>query len=295
MSSSSPEFKKGLGISIWIHTVLIFGGLIYSFFLWLFEDEPDPHVFEMVSIATNSNSQDMYQGSPMQQPTPPEPTVVPEPIKPEPKPEPKVEPPKPKPPEPKVVEKPKPKLETPKPTPKPEPVKKPEPKPEPVKPKPEPVKKVSYEDYLKQHKIEQQKPVPKPQPIPQPIQKTTVPTINTGDISANLRELANSNNQTTQAGSPYVSANELSRYHAYVNSILQSMWRAPEGQRFAGLKTLVRFRVESDGRISSYMIHTSSGDPDFDAVALSIFKRLTRLNAPPKGKPQDLVQPFKSR
>lgn len=288
MAEQSEEIKKGAQIAIWLHFLLIVGGLLYVFFDWILEDEPDPHVFKMVSIADIPSPSNQALESPenIQEPKvqKQEASVEQAP--------PSLE---------KVKHKTVPKQEVKKMEPAPVIPDNKVPKKEMIKqeiaPKPIPQKKMSYEDYLKQNPIKHKAITPPRESRAEPIaqQRIEAPTIKTSDMIQELNRLANqpSSNQNDRVAN--VSANEMQRYLSYVNRIIEMRWRGSMTSLPSGLKAVVSFRVEADGRISFVRLLQSSGDNTFDNTALTVLKKLNRVNRPPDGRAHLLNQPFESR
>jgi TonB family protein len=297
MKTQSPEFQKGLQIAIWIHSIVFFVGIFYAFFQWIFEEETEPHVFNMVSISVSDENQINREAlkSPVEKPSFQKPVQE--------KQNPLNTPPKPK-PKPVVKPKPKPVVE---PQPKPKPVVKSKPKPAAIpklqpKPKvkktPKPTQpKMSYAEYLKNNPIKPSKPIP-PKASPSPTSyasanlPTRIPTIDSGDYKI---EIPQSNRPVSSAVKPSVS--ELNQFSSYVSRIIDARWRSNASKNVQkGWLSIVSFRIESDGRITFVRLHRSSGNASFDNKTLATVRNIGAFRQkPPGGRAQNFKQAFESK
>ena len=222
------------------HVIFAFCLVIYSF-VPSCEDEPEiVHVFEMAS-------------------SPPPPTVAkPTPPKPAPKqvvqkPVPKPTPPKPKP----VVHKTTPKT-SPKPLPKP----------------PQP-KKISFDQFRKQHDLPAPKPVTQP-PAPKPVKVK---------INPNDFKLAPIVVNTPASSTSTVSPTLINQYLAGVKSRLEQVWQRLLAQTDLGTGGVAHlgFRIGSDGSLQSVSITRSSGNRSLDDLVLRVARSVGNVGRPPGG------------
>jgi len=236
--------NKAFKVAVLGHIVLALSLMIYSF-IPSCEDEPEiVHVFEMAS------------------PPPPQTVAKPTPPKPTPKPVVRQPAPKPTPPKPKpVVPKPKPKP-TPKPTPKPV-VKTPQPK------------KISFDQFRKQHVVPAPKPVSK-QPPPQPARIK----INPDDF-----KLAPIVVHTPSTSNSTVSPTVINQYLAGVKSRLEQVWQQLLAQTdlTSGGMAHLGFRIGSDGSLQSVSITRSSGNRSLDDLVLRVAHSVGNVGRPPGG------------
>lgn len=173
-------------------------------------------------------------------------------------------------------------MSEPEPTPAPEP--EPAPTPEPPKPEPKPVPKPVA------------KPIPKPEPKPKPKPKPTYtrpedikigkrvnnpapqPTISPSEITRALKDVVD----TSRVGNP----SEIAAYDALIQQTFYNAWTQPAAA--AARPTEVTISITSTGRIKSWRLSLSSGDPAYDATVEAAVKRVTALpRTPPSGYPLD--------
>jgi len=236
--------NKAFKVAVIGHIVLALCLMVYSF-IPSCEDEPEiVHVFEMASSPPPQT---------IAKPTPPKPTPKPVVRQPAPKPT----PPKPKP----VVPKPKPKP-TPKPTPKPV-VKTP------------PPKKISFDQFRKQHDLPAPKPVSK-QPAPPPVRIK---------INPNDFKLAPIVVNTPSTSSSTVSPTLINQYLAGVKSRLEQAWQQLLAQTdlTSGGMAHLGFRIGSDGSLQSISITRSSGNRSLDDLVLRVARSVGNVGRPPGG------------
>ena len=215
--------------------------MIYSF-LPSCEKEPEVvHVFEMASSSPPPARQ--------VRPTPPKPTPKPVVQKPAPKPT----PPKPKP----VIKKPTPK-----------------PKPKPVVTPPTP-KKISFDQFRKQHDL----PTPKPT-VKQPPAKPVKIKINPNDF-----KLAPITVSTPSSTTSTVSPTLINQYLAGVKSRLEQIWQRLLAQTdlSSGGMAHLGFRIGSDGSLIQPRITKSSGNSALDALVLRVAQSAGNVGRPPGG------------
>ena len=246
--------KKGLRIfrtALVCHLLFALGLFLYGF-IPSCEEEPEVvHVFELASSTPPP--------PPLLKPAPPKPTPKPVIQKPKPTPKPK---PVPKP----VVQKP-----TPKPTPKPAP--------KPVVKevaKPSPPKKISFDQFRKQHDVPAPKPV-KRQPAPQPVKIK----INPNDFK--LAPIVV--NAPTTTTSSTISPSLINQYLAGVKSRLEEIWQRLLAQTDLGTGGVAHlgFRIGSDGSLQSVSITRSSGNRSLDNLVLRVARTVGNVGRPPGG------------
>ena len=199
------------------------------------------HVFEMASSSP-----------------PPAPQVRPTPPKPTPKPVVQKPAPKPTPPKPKAVIK--------KPTPKP--------KQKPVVTPPQP-KKISFDQFRKQHDL----PTPKPT-VKQPPAKPVKIKINPNDF-----KLAPITLSTPSSTTSTVSPTLINQYLAGVKSRLEQIWQVLLAQTdlSSGGMAHLGFRIGSDGSLVQPRITKTSGNSALDALVLRVAQSAGNVGRPPGG------------
>jgi len=238
--------KKGLRIfrtALVCHLLFALGLFLYGF-IPSCEEEPEVvHVFELASSAP-----------PLSRPAPPKPT-----------PKPVIQKPKPTPPKPKPVPKPVVQKPTPKPAPKPV-----------VKEvaKPSPPKKISFDQFRKQHNVPAPKPV-KRQPAPQPVKIK----INPNDFK--LAPIVVNTPTTTSTISPSL----VNQYLAGVKSRLEEVWQLLLAQTDLGTGGVAHlsFRIGSDGSLQSVSVTRSSGNRSLENLVLRVARTVGNVGRPPGG------------
>jgi len=233
--------SKAFNYALIGHGLLALFLMIYSF-LPSCEKEPEVvHVFELASSSPPP--------APQVRPTPPKPTPKPVVQKPAPKPT----PPKPKP----VVKKPTPK-----------------PKPKPVVIPPQP-KKISFDQFRKQHDL----PTPKPT-VKQPPAKPVKIKINPNDF-----KLAPITVSTPSSTTSTVSPTLINQYLAGVKSRLEQIWQRLLAQTdlSSGGMAHLGFRIGSDGSLIQPRITKSSGNSALDALVLRVAQSAGNVGRPPGG------------
>ena len=210
------------------------------------EEEPEVvHIFELASPPPPPSAQ-IRPSPPKQTPKP----VVQKPL------------PKPTPPKPKPVVK--------KPTPKP----KPKPTPKPVVAQPPP-KKISFDQFRKQHDLPTPKPTVK-QPTPQPVKIK----INPNDFKLSPITV-NTPSTSTSTVSPII----INQYLAGVKSRLEQVWQHLLAQTdlTSGGVAHLGFRIGSDGSLIQPRISRSSGNSVLDALVLRVANSAGNVGRPPGG------------
>ena len=178
-------------------------------------------------------------------------------------------------------------MSEPEPTPTPEP--KPAPTPEPPKPEPKPVPKPVAKPIPKP----EPKPAPKPEPKKsdwKPVDPSQIkigkkvsnpapkPAISPSDIKSALKDVVDSSN----VGNP----SEVAAYDALIQKTFYDAWTQPAVA--AARPAEVTISITSTGRIKSWRLSLSSGDPAYDATVEAAVKRVTMLpRTPPSGYPLD--------
>lgn len=159
----------------------------------------------------------------------------------------------------------------PEPAPIPEPIKK---KPEPIKKKPEPIKK-KVEPKQRLARPEDIKIGPKIKPTPK------APTVSSKDIKQALSGIST---PAATAGNP----DEIAAYDAHIYSVFYNAWSQPgtPAIRPAG----VTISIQSNGRILTRRLSTSSGDAQFDATVMAAVRSISIFpRKPPSGYPLDNI------
>ena len=250
------ETKQSLVLSFIIHGgFIVFAVLFLILEVWL--DRPEPVVFELVSPAAASPAiQD--QPSETVEETPIDPLEIPDapPIQ----------------EAPDIPDLPKPVVEPPPPKPKPKP------------PEPEPIKKMSINDFRKDHKV----PDRVQQVQPQKRKPVTAPKI-TSNVRKRLEQQVAETRIIGAEIGQVDSADEIMRYLAELRRRAHNYFR-PSGSK---LKAEVHFRVSSTGAILSPRIASSSGVPAFDESALRAMQ-LVRSPGPPPGNQEEFSFVFRS-
>jgi protein TonB len=227
-----------------IFRLALLGHIAFAFFLFVYsfipscEEKPEVvHVFELASS-----------------PPPPASQVRPTPPKPTPKP---------------VVQKPIPKPTPPKPKPV---VKKTTPKPVITQPQP---KKISFDQFRKQHDL----PTPKPT-VKQPPTKPVNIKINPNDF-----KLAPITVSTPSSTTSTVSPTLINQYLAGVKSRLEQIWQRLLAQTdlSSGGMAHLGFRIGSDGSLIQPRITKSSGNSALDALVLRVAQSAGNVGRPPGG------------
>lgn len=239
------ETKQSLVLSFFIH-----GGFVLFAILFLLVEkwlsQPEPVIFELVSPAAAPAVAERPRDPVDDTPLKPIDVAKPEPIKPIPE---------------------VPDLPLPEP-PKPEP--KPQPKPE---PKPEPVKKLSYEEWVKNRKL--------PERVQRVQQQRTKPVI-TPEIETNVRDRLERQLSPIQIQGADIgqieSSDELQRYLADLRRRIQGAFQ-PSG---SNLQAEAHFTVTAQGRLTAATISRSSGNPAFDQSVLRTLQ-VARAPGPPPG------------
>jgi len=229
------------------HVLFALGLLIYGF-VPSCEDKPENiHVFELASAPPLN--------PPTTKPTPPKP--VPKPVVQKPTPKPPISKPKPKP----VAQKP-----TSKPTPKPTP----KPAVRPTQPK-----KISFDQFRKQHDIPAPTPASK-QPASQPVKIK----INPNDFKL-APIVVNTPSTSTSTVPPTV----INQYLARVKSNLEQTWQKLLAQTDLGSGGVAHlsFRIGSDGSLQGVSINRSSGNRSLDELVLRVARTVGNVGRPPGG------------
>ncbi len=159
----------------------------------------------------------------------------------------------------------------------PVPVKIPDPIPTPTKPTVEPVKKVQPP------KVEPKKPKwepvdPSQIKIGKKVPVTPVkPVISQSDIRKELSDIVK---PSATPGNP----NEISAYDAHIHSAFYKAWAQPAVAAARSAK--VTIAITATGRIKTWRLSQSSGDPEYDATVESAVRKISILpKKPPAGYP----------
>jgi TonB family protein len=130
---------------------------------------------------------------------------------------------------------------------------------------------------------------PKSQPKKRPISdKQSAPDQNeTGTLNASsdLAEKDNGRNWTGSGATGAAQASDFTSYGRMMHDRFYSDWVQPKTSVAAGAKmsTLVRIRIERDGRISKFTIVRPSGNVVVDESVAEIAKRVTQIEPLPNG------------
>lgn len=269
MQANSPS---AFLLSFTLHGLVVALILVFAYVLNQPEKE-SPKVFELVAGAGNNyaateapppSAANTIKFAPPKAPAPeirpePIPEIVPEKVV---APTPKLIPPK------KVIVKPKPK-----------------PKPKKVTPKPKPRKMTKAEfDRLNANK---RRPAPK-QSQPKQIKVRTIDANSFANVSSKTLTGAGGKALTREEG------RLLDSYIALLKQRLRSAHQKPQGLSDL-LKAMVRFRIGSDGVLSSVKIVKSSGSDEFDQSVLRAFAKVRTIGRPPHGKSDVWTLTFRMR
>jgi TonB family protein len=165
----------------------------------------------------------------------------------------------------------------PKPSPTPSPTRKSSAKPS-ASPSPKPTAKKSIEP----------KAAPKSSPKATPEKKPTA--------SASKKESSASSNQSSEkkegadkgSGSSTTEPSELTWYGTMLHDRFRKAWEQPKSIVATGVKmsTIVRIRIEKDGRVSKFAIVKPSGNVVVDESVTAIAQRVTQVDPLPEGLTQ---------
>jgi len=184
--------------------------------------------------------------------------------------------------------KPTPKREQPKPQPK-----KPTPKPEPKKTEPKPPEKieskpVSYDDFLKEHKLPEPKPV---EPSPKPVQPAPTPPQQDSN-----QELRKELEQIIQGfGGTDTSSDQMQEFNRYIGQLraqLNRLWLQPDNLPPGKWSALIEFTVQRNGKVVRVHFKQKSGNLDFDQSLIRAMNAFVTTTPPPGGKAQVFTIPF---
>ena len=171
-------------------------------------------------------------------------------------------------------------IQMPSPTPTPTAVPKPSPTPKPsVKPAPSPSPKATPK------KSAEPKTTPKPSSKETPEKKPTA--------SVPKKESSTSSNQSSEkkesadkgSGATTTQASELAWYGTMLHDRFHKAWEQPKSIVATGAKmsTIVRIRIEKDGRVSKFAIVKPSGNVVVDESVAAIAQRVTHVDPLPEG------------
>jgi TonB family protein len=180
-------------------------------------------------------------------------------------------------------------IQMPSPTPTPTAVPKPSPTPSPTpkssaKPSPSPTPK----------------PTPKknaePKATPKPASKSTQEKKPAATASASKKESSSSTNQSSEkkpgadkgSSSTTAQPSELAWYGTMLHDRFHKAWDQPKSIVAAGVKmsTLVKIRIEKDGKVSKFTIVKPSGNVVVDESVSAIAQRVTQVDPLPEGLTQ---------
>jgi TonB family protein len=148
--------------------------------------------------------------------------------------------------------------------------------------------------------IEEPTPTPKPRATPRPTPRPTAkPTPKKAIAKASPKPAAKKvvakkesdhpkaaepgSDEPTGAGSQGAAASEFNWYGNMLHDRFHGGWVQPMSASSAGAKmsTLVRLRIEKDGRVSSFDIVRSSGNVVVDESVRAVAQKVTRVDPPP--------------
>lgn len=180
-------------------------------------------------------------------------------------------------------------MPSPTPTPTPTAVPKPSPTPSPTpkssaKPSPSPTPKATPK-----------KSVP-PKPTPKPSSKETPDKKPAATATASKKESSTSSNESSEkkqgadkgSGSTTAQPSELAWYGTMLHDRFHKAWDQPKSIVAAGVKmsTIVKIRIEKDGRVSKFAIVKPSGNVVVDESVAAVAQRVTHVDPLPEGLTQ---------
>ena len=123
-------------------------------------------------------------------------------------------------------------------------------------------------------------PTAKPKPSASPLPSDALPAADRGDSSGN-----NTTAGAGRTGSGSGRASPFSAYASMLHDRLFSQWVQPTSLIPPGarMSTLVKLRIEKDGRVSGFTIIRSSGNVVVDESVAAVAKRVTRVDPLPAG------------
>jgi colicin import membrane protein len=147
-----------------------------------------------------------------------------------------------------------------------------------------PIKRLDYEEFLK----ENAKPKPKPKPKLNPSAKAKQ-----NEIKPLPKFQVQPDQPISTNPSQPIDVSVLQEYGQYVYKKISAQWNKPGVNAGKNLSVKVRFVVLSTGRIESVKIVQSSGNIAFDNSILTVFKTIAQFKPSPSGKKETFTMNFK--
>jgi protein TonB len=139
---------------------------------------------------------------------------------------------------------------------------------------------------------------PKPEPPPPPPPEPEAPQ----PVEANVpppppAEAAPQAVQLPEFGNPFAGAGgkgkKFSGYIDLVTSEIQRLYKQPSDlPESLSLSVVFQLEVDEEGKLLSYQLVNSSGNPKFDQSALQAISELKKLRPPPSGMSKEIVVKF---
>jgi colicin import membrane protein len=145
-----------------------------------------------------------------------------------------------------------------------------------------PIKRLDYEEFLK----ENAKPKPKPKLNPSAKAKQN-------EIKPLPKFQVQPDQPISANPSQPIDVSVLQEYGQYVYKKISTQWNKPGVNAGKNLSVKVRFVVLSTGRIESVKIVQSSGNIAFDNSILTVFKTIAQFKPSPSGKKETFTMNFK--
>jgi TonB family protein len=147
-----------------------------------------------------------------------------------------------------------------------------------------PIKRLDYEEFLK----ENAKPKPKLKPKLNPSAKAKQ-----NEIKPLPKFQVQPDQPISTNPSQPIDVSVLQEYGQYVYKKISAQWNKPGVNAGKNLSVKVRFVVLSTGRIESVKIVQSSGNIAFDNSILTVFKTIAQFKPSPSGKKETFTMNFK--
>lgn len=148
------------------------------------------------------------------------------------------------------------------------------------------IKRLDYEEYLK----ENAKPKPKPKPN---LKLNPSAKAKQNEIKPLPKFQVQPNQPILTNPSQPIDVSVLQEYGQYVYKKISAQWNKPGVNAGKNLSVKVRFVVLSTGRIESVKIVQSSGNIAFDNSILTVFKTIAQFKPSPSGKKETFTMNFK--
>jgi protein TonB len=149
-----------------------------------------------------------------------------------------------------------------------------------------PIKRLDYEEFLKENAKPKPKPKPKPKLNPSAKAKQN-------EIKPLPKFQVQPDQPISTNPSQPIDVSVLQEYGQYVYKKISAQWNKPGVNAGKNLSVKVRFVVLSTGRIESVKIVQSSGNIAFDNSILTVFKTIAQFKPSPSGKKETFTMNFK--